>query len=149
MNWFLRATLTWAILIAAFVWLIVYLAALVGPIAGVGLVGDSLRGRIKAISENVFFILLAVSLVAGWVRDRRLGPGRPSPHSPARYGLPWGLLLWVGLAAGVILFLIRIAFGEDAVPLAVTAAVIVGVPAVIYRVNRHLKKHPLQRAEFD
>jgi len=78
MNRFWRATpVRWAISIALLVWFIVYVAALVGPIAGVSIIPNTYRGSIKSISENVFFTLFIVSAVVECVR------GRP-PWAPFR-----------------------------------------------------------------
>jgi len=60
----------WTLSIALLVWLIVYPAALLGPIAGVSTIPNTFRGPIKSISEGVVFIGIFVSAVTDWVRGR-------------------------------------------------------------------------------
>jgi len=56
--------------IAWFVWGVVYLAALTGPIHGVSIIPEAYRARIVSISGEAFGLLLVVWVSVEWVRGR-------------------------------------------------------------------------------
>jgi len=153
MNSFWRATLRWTICIFLLMFCLAALAALVGPIAGVNIFGNNLRGPIKAISGDVFLLGIGVSAWVDAARGRLFGPARLRPNLAGRYLLQWARhvvlwvmpLVWIGCAANIVRSITLVAFGERAVTLAVNATIITAIPVVIFVAYRFLKKYPLQQ----
>ena len=153
MHRFWRASLKWSIRVALLVLMLVAGAPLIEQLTGLAIFGNTLRGPIKEISDDVFVLFIGVSAWVDCARGRLFGPAWLRPNSMmryavlwARYALLWGMpLVWIGSVASIVRAITLFAFGEGAVPWAVNAVTITAIPVVIYLVHRLLKKYSLQQ----
>jgi len=135
----LLLTVLWVGLIVS---VIVYIAALVGPIAGVSIIGSTYRGPIKAIAGNLTVLGIGFSWIADWLRGRPLGPRWTPPPALSRYMVPFLMVIWTWMAVATIFSIVGVAFGKGAIPYRVEDAVyFLAVPASVYCALRLLKKY--------